>query len=105
MGDEKMHESVQWVELLDGTVRARMMTDPNPTEVMSRDRRAFSENVLPILRRVPWAPEHHWLFPWTSQRRLVFVAWVGRVLGLDSSSIKLVLQFVGWREACVSRVV
>merc|ERR1712039_1092536 len=85
--------SVRWVELLDGTVRARLMTDTYPTEIPSADP-DFSAAVLSGLRRVPWRPEHNWIFPKKCRRRMVFLSWVGRSLGLNPTWTLGVLPFI-----------
>lgn len=75
--------SARWVELLDGTTLARLMTDAHPTEVVSGIDSHFAQVALESLRRVSWAPAHHWVFPRPCRDRMVFLSWVGRELGLN----------------------
>lgn len=93
--DTRCHiQSARWVELMDGTVLARLMTDGRPTCVMPWAHPSTINGVLSALRRVPWAAEHSWIFPRWHIDRLVFLAWVGRTLRLDPAWSTTVLSFL-----------
>merc|ERR1740122_614434 len=77
------------------------MTDSYPTMAPGQDS-TFPEGVLRGLRRVPWEPEHDCLFPWPSRRRMLFLAWVGTVLGLQPAWTRRILPYVGWADALPS---
>mmetsp|Transcript_87979 Transcript_87979/g.273444 ORF Transcript_87979/g.273444 Transcript_87979/m.273444 type:complete len:315 (+) Transcript_87979:76-1020(+) len=86
--------SARWVELLDGRVIARLMSDSIPT--MAFDYRTdFIGAVLAGLRMVPWAPALHWAHTPRTKGRQLFLSWVGRVLRLNPAWTELLLLFVG----------
>mmetsp|Transcript_103351 Transcript_103351/g.322066 ORF Transcript_103351/g.322066 Transcript_103351/m.322066 type:complete len:353 (+) Transcript_103351:95-1153(+) len=99
-----MCHSARWVELLDGRVLARMMSDPSPTHFGNFDQPAFGAAVLAGLRMVQWTLETHWVFPSRCQARLYFIAWVGKLLGLNGVWTNLVIPFLGcdlsWHGRC-----
>jgi len=82
--DVRFHiQSARWVELLDGTVLARLMTDGRPTCVMPWAHPCSINAVLAGIREVPWDPDRFWMFPRWHKDRLVFLAWVGSMLRLN----------------------
>lgn len=92
--------SARWVELLDGVLLARLMTDAWPTEVVNEMDPAWSQEVLAGIRRAVWAPEHHGVFPQSCRDRLRFLSWVGRVLGLSPTWDVVVLPFLSMDTLC-----
>lgn len=86
--------SARWAELLCGPVLARLMTDSWPTEVFNEVDPAWSQEVFAALRRVVWAPELHWVFPRQCRKRLTFLSWLGRALGLSPTWNVAVLPFL-----------
>lgn len=86
--------SARWVQLLGGVVLARLMTDARPTEVGSGVDPQWAQHVLSCLRQVAWSPDVHWIFPWRSRNRLLFLSWVGKSLGLNPAWTAGVLPFL-----------
>jgi len=77
-----IYSSARWVQLLDGTILARLMTDARPTEIGGVDE-AWCQDALQSIRSTVWCPELHWLFPRRAQQRLRFLAWLGKQLNLE----------------------
>jgi len=99
MGPARLrYHSTRWAALLDGTIVAKLMTDSHPTMALDEDS-AFAEELLRGIRQVPWVPSDNWLFPWHCRRRMVFLAWIGRALGLQQVWAHIVLPLVGWTDA------
>lgn len=96
--DGLRYHSVRWVALLDGTIKARLMTDSYPTIAPGHDS-TFSEGILRGIRHVPWSPAHHRLFPQPCRQRMVFLTWVGNMVGLQTVWTKAVLPLVCWTDA------
>lgn len=90
--------SARWAALLDGTIVARLMTDSHPTLALDDDS-DLAEEMLQGIRQIPWAPSDDWLFPWHCRRRMVFLVWIGRALGLQQVWAHVVLPLVGWIDA------
>lgn len=96
--DGLRYHSARWAALLDGTIMSRLMTDSYPTIAPGQDS-SFAEGVLRGIRRVSWGPAHDWLFPLACQRRMLFLAWIGGILGLQPVWTRTVLPLVGWIDA------
>lgn len=93
--DARCHiQSARWVELLDGTVLARLMTDGRPTCVMPWAHPRSINAVLAGTRKVAWSPERSWMYPQWHKDRMVFLSWVGKVLKLNPAWTAGVLPFL-----------
>eukprot|EP00928_Gymnodinium_smaydae_P045561 TRINITY_DN30362_c0_g3_i1.p1 TRINITY_DN30362_c0_g3~~TRINITY_DN30362_c0_g3_i1.p1 ORF type:complete len:546 (-),score=71.74 TRINITY_DN30362_c0_g3_i1:25-1662(-) len=88
--------SIRWAELLTGCVVTRMMSDPYPTMNFSSDP-SWADGVLQSLRCMPWSAESHWVFPPDARLRMLFLSWIGKVLGMNPIWNMAVLPFVDWR--------
>lgn len=93
--DARCHiQSARWVELLDGNVLARLMTDGRPTCVMPWAHPSSINAVLSGIRRVAWEPDRCWMFPWWHVDRMAFLSWVGKELKLNPAWTAGVLPFL-----------
>lgn len=77
--------SCRWVELLNGSVLARLMS-PDLTglclhRLMVPERFRVTQALLAALRRVTWAPEHAFIFPDWHQHGMALISWIGKELG------------------------
>eukprot|EP00931_Biecheleriopsis_adriatica_P073756 TRINITY_DN47984_c0_g1_i1.p1 TRINITY_DN47984_c0_g1~~TRINITY_DN47984_c0_g1_i1.p1 ORF type:complete len:276 (-),score=43.76 TRINITY_DN47984_c0_g1_i1:118-945(-) len=91
--------SARWVELLDGTVCVRWMNAPLQCLCldyrMPHERFIANSVLMAALRRVPFSPEHAWIFPHWHRDRFAFLTWVGKELGFrDELWIAGVLPFL-----------
>jgi hypothetical protein len=94
------YRCVKWVERLNGTVIALLLTkggsrlnDMRLSESWVMDE-WFCEGVMLALRTIPWAPEYAWLFPQWYRDRMAFLHWVGKVLQLNPAWQHVVLSFL-----------
>jgi len=101
---DHVFSSARWYELLDGSILAQLMPDRFPILVPSAINPLFWQPAIVSLREIPWAPEHHWVFPQECQDRLVFLSWIGRVLGLHPTWVVKVLPLLAGDRVCPSFV-
>jgi len=80
--------TVRWVELLDGTVLARLLLDGYPA--VTRNYWANFPTMSTALRslcKVPWSPRLHWAFPEEYRKRIHFLLCLGHRLNLGNSGV------------------
>lgn len=87
-------KSARSVELLNGIVLARLMTDGRPSCVMQWADPWSINRILSSLRLVIWNSKRHWMFPPWHQKKLLFVAWIGKELGLNPIWADCILPFL-----------
>lgn len=78
-------QSCRWVELLNGSVVARLLSSDLGGlclhHRMVPERFRITQVLLAGLRRVPWTPQHAWMFPEWHQHRMALISWIGKELG------------------------
>jgi len=99
-GQDQLHDmsdcvvrTVRWVELLDGTVLARLHMDSYPAVTRNWANFPTMSTVLGSLCKVPWSPRLHWAFPEDYRKRIHFLLCVGHRLNLGSPWSQVVLPF------------
>jgi len=90
--------TVRWVEMLDGTVLARLLVDGYPTVTQNWANFRTMNTALDSLRKVPWSPRLHWAFPEEYRKRIHFLLCLGHRLKLGSPWSELVLPFLASDE-------
>jgi hypothetical protein len=88
-------QSAQWLERMDGTVHARLMTDATPGYLHAWADTDVINGVLKGLRRTVWSPSYCWVFPRWQRDRMAFLHWVGDQLRLNPLWSAAVLPFLG----------
>mmetsp|Transcript_100229 Transcript_100229/g.198784 ORF Transcript_100229/g.198784 Transcript_100229/m.198784 type:complete len:405 (+) Transcript_100229:87-1301(+) len=86
--------TVRWVELLDGTVLARLLTDGYPAVTRNWASFPTMSAALRSIRKVPWTPRLHWAFPEEYRKRVQFLLCLGHRLNLGSPWREVVLPFL-----------
>jgi hypothetical protein len=86
--------TVRWVELLDGTVVARLLMDGYPTVSRNWASLPTMSTALRSLCQVPWSARLHWAFPEEYRKRIHFLLCLGHRLKLGSSWSAVVLPFL-----------
>jgi len=86
--------TVRWVELLDGTVLARLLTDGYPAVARNWASFLMMSMALRSIRKVPWSPRLHWAFPEEYRKRIYFLLCLGHRLNLGGPWREVVLPFL-----------
>jgi len=86
--------TVRWVELLDGTVLARLLLHNHPTVTKQNWLNIPTRSTaLRSLSKLPWSPRLHWAFPKEYRKRIHFLLCLGYRLNLGSPWREVVLPF------------
>lgn len=94
MSDYCVIRTVRWVELFDGTVLARLLTDGYPAITRNWASVPTISTALRSLRKVPWSPRLHWAFPEEYRKRIHFLMCLGHRLNLGGPWREVVLPFL-----------